>query len=125
EMRLGKVDRVKRQLLAEAVADNLDTIRGLPPRSLRPMRRTARIWLRRAPLLLVPAALLGSTYLAGSRNEIAGSHVAAGFSRPMLATGGPKPAATRPESSQPLVRVSASAFPLSVRRIVLDAGHGG
>src|SRR4051794_37044162 len=68
EMRPGKIkiDRVKRQLLGQAVAENLDTMRGLPPRALRPARRTARAWVRRAPLLLVPIALLGSSYL-GSR----------------------------------------------------------
>jgi N-acetylmuramoyl-L-alanine amidase len=33
-MRAGKIDRVKRQLLREAVAENLDTMRGLPPRPL-------------------------------------------------------------------------------------------
>src|SRR4051812_41300399 len=49
EMRPGKIDRVKRQLLAEAVADNFDTIRGLPPRSLRRARRAARRWIRGAP----------------------------------------------------------------------------
>jgi len=119
-MRPGKVDRVKRQLLSEAVADNLDTIRGLPPRSRRPARRTGHAWLRRAPFLLVPLALL-----AGSRGlEISEPHVEAGFSRPALQIGRLKPAAT-PETPQPLVGISASAFPLSVRRIVLDAGHGG
>src|SRR5437016_1228874 len=123
-MRPGKVDRVKRQLLSEAVVDNLDTIRGLPPRSLRPVHRVARAWTRRAPLLLVLLALLGTSYLAGSRGE---PSVAAGFSRPSVASvlsGRLKPAA-RLETSQPLVPTSASAFPLSVRRIILDAGHGG
>jgi N-acetylmuramoyl-L-alanine amidase len=121
-MRPGKVDRVKRQLLTEAVADNLDTIRGLPPRSLRPAHRTARVWLRRAPLLLVPVALLGSSYLAGSRGiEVSGSRgmeIQRASLAPSLA---PKPRDL--DTSQPLV--SASAFPLSVRRVVLDAGHGG
>lgn len=125
-MRLGKVDRVKRQLLTEAVADNLDTIRGLPPRSLRPVRRASRVWLRRAPLLLVPAVLLGSTYFAGWRTQAVQADVAAGFSRPIAPAGPLNPAATpRPENPQSLVRVSASAFPLAVHRIVLDAGHGG
>jgi N-acetylmuramoyl-L-alanine amidase len=117
-MRLGKVDRVKRQLLTEAVADNLDTIRGLPPRSLRPLRRAGRTWLRRAPLLLVPAALLvGSRSLevSGSRGET----VRAQFVQPLT----PRP--RDHETPQPLVPTSASAFPLSVRRIILDAGHGG
>src|SRR6266550_2733383 len=101
-MRGGQINRVKRQLLSEAVADNLDTIRGLPPRSRHPTRRSMRVWLRRAPLLLVPAALLGSTYFAGSRGE---THVAAGFSRPVLASlGRLKPAAT-PTPETPLVHV--------------------
>jgi N-acetylmuramoyl-L-alanine amidase len=122
-MRLGKVDRVKRQLLTEAVADNLDTIRGLPPRSLRPVRRNAHVWLRRAPLLLIPVTLLGTSYLAGSRGLAVsgprGETVKAQIVQPLT----PRP--RDPETPQPLVPTSASAFPLSVRRIVLDAGHGG
>lgn len=119
-MRLGKVDRVKRQLLSEAVADNLDTIRGLPPRSLRPTRRL-RVWVKRATLMLVPAALL-----LGSRGlEVSGSRGTA-ITRAQTI----QPLTARPrdrEAPQPqsLVPVSASAFPLSVRRIILDAGHGG
>jgi N-acetylmuramoyl-L-alanine amidase len=123
-MRVGNVDRVKRQLLAAAVAENLDIIRGLPPRSLRPMNRIGGAWLRRAPLLLIPLTLAGSTYVAVS--------------------GGIRPAAPPPQSiarmsvlpptqlrnlaisqPEPQPLVSAAAFPLSVRRVVLDAGHGG
>jgi N-acetylmuramoyl-L-alanine amidase len=121
-MRLGKVDRVKRQLLTEAVADNLDTIRGLPPRSLHPTRRSLRVWLKRAPLLVVPLALVGSTYLAGSKTEVAGVQ---GF-KVARALALPTKQLSNPATQQPpLVPVSASAFPLSVRRIILDAGHGG
>lgn len=121
-MRLGKVDRVKRQLLTEAVADNLDTIRGLPPRSRRPTRRL-RVWVKRAWLLLVPIALVGSTYLAGSRAEVAGVQ---GYKVARLQSVLPTLKPSNPATQQPsLVPVSASAFPLSVRRIILDAGHGG
>src|SRR5947199_3988873 len=60
----GRIERVKRQLLREAVAENLDTMRGLPPRAVRPLRRNARLWLNRAPLLIVPLALIGATYLS-------------------------------------------------------------
>ena len=49
-MRGGEINRVKRHVLRQAVADNLDTIRGLPPRGLRPGRRFVRLFLRRAPL---------------------------------------------------------------------------
>ncbi len=128
-MRPGKADRVKRQLLTEAVADNLDTIRGLPPRSLRPARRAGNAWLRRAPLLLVAVALVGFTFVAGSRGlGVSGSRGDVG--RAALAA--PAPAQPRnlatpqprdPET--PLPRVSAAAFPLSIRRVILDAGHGG
>src|SRR5687767_8652410 len=60
---VGNIERVKRRMLKEAVAENLDVIRGMPPRALRPSVRFSRLWLRRAPFLLVPLTLLGSTYL--------------------------------------------------------------
>jgi N-acetylmuramoyl-L-alanine amidase len=115
------MDRVKRQLLREAVADNLDTIRGLPPRSLRTSRRIGHLFLRRAPLVIIPLmlasfAFLGNTGITSTR-------------KPAVA---PSPAARHIEASvapmlmtDTLEPVSASAFPLSVRRVVLDAGHGG
>jgi N-acetylmuramoyl-L-alanine amidase len=116
------MDRVKRQLLREAVADNLDTIRGLPPRSLRTSRRLGHLFLRRAPLVIIPLmlasfAFLGNTGITSTR-------------KPVVV--GPPPAARHIEASvaptlmtDTLEPVSASAFPLSVRRVVLDAGHGG
>src|SRR5258706_16028011 len=65
-MRGGQMDRVKRQLLRQAVADNLDTIRGLPPRSLRPARRIANLFLRRAPLVIIPLMLAGFAFLSNT-----------------------------------------------------------
>jgi len=116
------MDRVKRQLLRQAVADNLDTIRGLPPRSLRPARRFAKLFLRRAPLVIIPLmlasfAFLSSTGVPSTRKPAAiipppATHRVEASAAPMLMT----------DTLEP---VSASAFPLSVRRVVLDAGHGG
>src|SRR5688500_20394729 len=102
-MRPGKIERVKRQLLSEAVTDNLDTIRGLPPRSLRPARRIAGAWLRRAPLLLVPLALVGSTYLAASRTLAVSESRCLEASRSQIVpslTSRPRD----PETPQPLLR---------------------
>ena len=62
----ARMDRVKRRLLRQAVADNLDTIRGLPPRSVRSSHRTFRIWLKRTPIFLLFLLLAGSTYLASN-----------------------------------------------------------
>src|SRR4029077_5270146 len=116
-MRVGTVDRVRRQLLREAVTDNVETIRGLPPRFVHPARRAGRAWLGRLPLLLLPLTLIGASYLI---------------------SGAPTPPAATPLMRTPLRAaalhtatidsfepVKAAAFPFAVRRVVLDAGHGG
>ncbi len=118
-MRAGNIDRVKRHLLHEAVSDNVDTIRGLLPRSMRRGHRVRRVWWRRTPLLLLPLSLLGASYLVVS--ETRGLAV----SRPPTRVFTPKPrnlAAAMPDSFEP---VKAAAFPLAVKRVILDAGHGG
>jgi N-acetylmuramoyl-L-alanine amidase len=126
-MKAAKIERVRRRLLKEAVTDNLDTIRGLPPRSVRPLHRQSLLWLRRAPLLLIPLALAGSGYF--NRNPVQ-ANVATAAVRPIAASVLPetrspavKPAPRPPE--EPLQRMRLAALPLSVRRVVLDAGHGG
>jgi N-acetylmuramoyl-L-alanine amidase len=119
-MRAGKIDRVRRQLLRQAVDDNLDTMRGLPPRPLRRARRLGRLWLRRAPLLLIPVTLAGSTYLSVGEQRAASSEQAQ-LRPPLTARRSPVRVAVM-DSIEP---VNAAAFPLSVRRVILDAGHGG
>jgi len=120
----GKIERVKRQLLREAVAENLDTMRGLPPRAVRPLRRGARIWLQRAPLLLVPIALIGATYFSHGNAPLPPPHsVLPSAARNLLP---PMPQGdVSPSSRLDMTPVSASAFPLSVHRVIIDAGHGG
>ena len=122
-MRADKIERVKRQLLREAVADNLDTIRGLPPRGLRRTQRWSRAWLRRAPLVLVPLTLAGSSYLNHPPPPVAAGSGSAQRAEASLIS----PRASLPPlpPAEPMGTVSASAFPLSVHRVVLDAGHGG
>jgi N-acetylmuramoyl-L-alanine amidase len=116
----GKASRVKRRLMKQAVADNLETIRGLPPRAVRPAYRTVRIWLRRSPLLLLILALAGSTYLASNPTP------AADTIRParIVINRGPRPAAGAPTTID-TIPVSAAALQLSVHRVIIDAGHGG
>jgi N-acetylmuramoyl-L-alanine amidase len=120
-MRAGKIHRVKRQLLRQAVAENLDTIRGLPPRAVRPLRRGARVWLHRAPLLLVSLALVGSTFLTHGGAPAAPPPMPR--PRPVVVT--QRPVLQAAITSDPLVAMSTSVFPLSVHRVVIDAGHGG
>jgi N-acetylmuramoyl-L-alanine amidase len=122
-MRGGQIDRVKRQLLREAVADNLDTIRGLPPRTLRPARRFGRLFLRRAPLVIIPLMLVSLAFLSNTGVPTS--------ARTMMPPPSRTPSPHAEASVSPVLLtdtlepISASAFPLSVRRVVLDAGHGG
>jgi N-acetylmuramoyl-L-alanine amidase len=120
-MRGGNIDRVKRELLRAAVAENVDTMHGLPPRSLRPLSRAGNAWLRRLPLvLLIPLTLFGSTYfgwgvgLPGRRVPVMQPHESPHAQASLPAIG--------PDTIEP---ISAAAFPLSIKRVVLDAGHGG
>jgi N-acetylmuramoyl-L-alanine amidase len=123
-MRPAQYDRVKRRVLQEAVSENLDTIRGLPPRSVRPATRAFRLWLRRAPLVLLPVLLGGSAYMMTNTPEWSGKVQPAGMTvrrAEARRSTFPVAAEARPE----IERMTATAFPLAVRRVVLDAGHGG
>ena len=113
-------------MLREAVAENVDTIRGLPPRGVR--HRRARLWLQRAPLVLIALTLAGSTYLTR------GGATAPAMPPPPRVI----PSAARNPVVPPVVLgdvappmrldmtpMSTSVFPLSVHRVVIDAGHGG
>ncbi len=123
-MKAATIERVKRRVLQQAVAENVDVIRGLPPRALRPANRLFRVWVKRAPFVLVPLLLAGSTYLA--RQDVTQpAHV----EQTLLSAASAVPKAEQTGVSAlrnaPLERVTAAAFPLAVRRVVLDAGHGG
>jgi N-acetylmuramoyl-L-alanine amidase len=126
-MRAGKIERVKREALQAAVADNLETIRGLPPRPLRPVVRHGRIWFRRISLIVIPLSLLGSSYVVTTST-------ASLPNRPPLRLASMAPIPPRSAfrrggaptlDATSLQRIDLAAFPLSVRRVVLDAGHGG
>lgn len=118
-MRAGNIERVKRRLLKAAFAENVDIIRGIPPRAVRPAHRLWRIWMRRAPLVVVSLTLIGATYMVANNGTSAPAvtPVAAAIAAPL----------TTPATNgrEPVERVTASAFPLEVKRVVLDAGHGG
>jgi N-acetylmuramoyl-L-alanine amidase len=108
---------MRQRLLEQAVADNVDTIRGLPPRSLRKPKRMLAVWLQRSPILLLLFSLAGSTYFVANGS----APIPLGVMRAAIIP--PAPATT--EDPRHLQRVAAAAFPLAVRRVVLDAGHGG
>ncbi len=122
-MRAGNIDRVKRRMLQQAVAENLEMIRGVPPRALRPANRFGRVWMRRASFVLVPLTLLGSTYWVATESKATIAAPANPIA--VLAKASLAPTFRAPESVPTDERLAATAFPLAVKRVVLDAGHGG
>jgi N-acetylmuramoyl-L-alanine amidase len=79
-----------------------------------------RIWLRRAPLLLLFLTLAGSTYLASNPTPAHDTIAPA----KIVVTHPARPAGT-PTTSIDAAPTSATALQLSVRRVIIDAGHGG
>jgi len=139
--------RIKRRLLRELVDENVDLISG---GSGRPGRRRpgrlARV-ARMALLVATPLALVASTLVIsgavlpgfssahGRVGELGTEPSADVLERPAQGAKapGPEPATadTAPDEADLLAAfttpepIDASVFPLGVRRIVLDPGHGG
>ncbi|MBZ0112927.1 MAG: N-acetylmuramoyl-L-alanine amidase [Thermoanaerobaculia bacterium] len=120
----GKSSRgVKRNLLRQAVEDNVRTIEGRRSRVHRPRRITSRaLWLAATAGILalgaywIPRAL----GLAGTESDlpvvVASADPGSAILEPV------DPAAIRWSSHS---SIPGSVFPVAVRKIVLDPGHGG
>jgi len=128
---MANVDRIKRQLLRDLVQQNVDLIEGRPSRA-RPRRDVLRLTLRLAALALLSVALFGSSRLLSTLAEPRPAVAAA--RAPQVPAPRPLPArqsAAPPAGAAPLAGltapepVDAAVFPLAVRKIVIDAGHGG
>ncbi len=115
ERTMAHLQRVKRRVLREAVRENLDTIRGLPPRPLRQSQRLWRVARRGLLLVAVPslAFAVGNTHWTGGGERRTGAP-AASLTAASMPTAFPAP---RP--------IDPAAFSLGVKKIVLDPGHGG
>src|SRR5260370_29814221 len=122
-MRAGKVHRVKRRLLRQAVAENLATIRGGPPRAATTANRVMRIWLKRVPLVLIPLTVAGSTWLASNPPA---AHDTVAPAQIIIQSPRRAVVASRPSlETASLQSMDPSALSLGVPRIVVDPGHGG
>ena len=103
-------DRLKRRVLRGAVRENVDTIRGLPPPSLRASTRLRRGAIQATLLVALPTlGLLAYNPLSGSAPDRAA----------VLASA---PAVLTFRAPKAIDPVTAS---LTVKKIVLDPGHGG
>ncbi|MGK2855574.1 MAG: N-acetylmuramoyl-L-alanine amidase family protein [Thermoanaerobaculia bacterium] len=137
---MGNLKRVKRRLVSGAVLDNLETMRGFGPWTLQ-RRRGPQVWVRRTYMVLLPVSLLASTLLvsavtgefpfdsgrsAVARVEPAVQLRATTASPAGIQTPRPSQLSTSEKVFTELpVPIDVAALDLSVRRVILDAGHGG
>jgi N-acetylmuramoyl-L-alanine amidase len=121
---MSNTDRLKSRLLKEAVEENVATMDGLLPKPLRRPRRLAALWGPRVAAVTLVLILVGGLRLMPIGTAVAQSSAV----RPDGSAHG-APVTARSEApavtfSKPQ-RLSPSALALSVRRVVIDAGHGG
>jgi N-acetylmuramoyl-L-alanine amidase len=116
------VSPLKRRLLRELVRENVDLKENRLPRSLRRGSHRLRTAVRILGLVLFPVALLGSTRLISSfappRPPAPSASAAVVSARP----GTPQVADPRFGVPTP---IDAEVLPLAVRKVAIDAGHGG
>lgn len=119
---MRNADRLKKQMLRDAVRENLEAIEGRPPGAVRRGGRWTRLAVRGLALVAVPLALFASI------NAFSGS---GGSSPEVVVVPQRTVAAPRAEPAIETVEwpaprsIDPTLFHLDVRTIVLDAGHGG
>ncbi|MFL6195355.1 MAG: N-acetylmuramoyl-L-alanine amidase [Thermoanaerobaculia bacterium] len=122
---MANVNRIKRQLLRDLVQQNVDMMEGRLPRGL----RRGRVWplaVRVLTVMVLSVALFGSSRLISSLGEPRPAAAAPARAVRPRPTGAVVPAlAAAPLMTTAPQLVDAAVFPLAVRKVVLDAGHGG
>ncbi|HEX7183477.1 MAG TPA: N-acetylmuramoyl-L-alanine amidase [Thermoanaerobaculia bacterium] len=113
---MANVERLKRQILHDLVQENVELKQGRLPRRLR-RRNNLKITARFLTLLLLPIGLLGSSRLISFDPQPA----------PPAAAATAVPAASPASQVRfaPLAPIDAAVFPLAVRKVAIDPGHGG
>jgi N-acetylmuramoyl-L-alanine amidase len=120
--------RLKRRMVRELVQENVALLHGSP---LLPHRRLHRHGGRATSLLILPLVWLG---LLGSANVLSSLAVdpppravvaALAPTMPLAPALSPRPGTAPVALAAARTPVDATVFPLAVRKVVIDAGHGG
>lgn len=131
---MAELSEIKRRVLRSAIRENLDLIEKRSPRAYRRARLPLFTWEHRALVLLLALSLvaLSSGIFAVTGNArwmtFSSPHAEQQPSAPIphVATL-PRSSLTLEESERLMIPTQAmlAAFPLTVRKIVIDPGHGG
>ena len=117
--------RLKAQLLSAAVQDNADTIADRIPTPLRRERRWLALFAYWARLMAAPCAVLLTVVVVTRWATAAQPAISAAPVGPSeMSSLAPAPSST-PDPSLFARPLSPRALALGVRRVVIDAGHGG
>jgi N-acetylmuramoyl-L-alanine amidase len=117
--------------VSQVVRENVETLRGLPPRPLRRARRLPHTALRAVALVVAPSLLFVAMSALSTGTAERPPTPTPAPARPAAA---PAPIAAPVAVAAPAVAaeqydapraMSPAAFPLEVRKIILDPGHGG
>ena len=116
---------VRKDLLRQAVADNVRTITGDRSR----VKRSKRVKSSVIGLTIVGTGLLFAAYLMPRLVADSGSEIALTSNQPFVTASLPDTglAGLSPEDKRwtNTTPIASSVFPVAVRRIVIDPGHGG
>jgi N-acetylmuramoyl-L-alanine amidase len=117
--------RLKAQLLSAAVQDNADTIAGRVPAALRPARRWLALCAHRARVMAVPSAIVLASIVVAHWSTAAQPVIVATPADLSSPSPFASPSPSAPDMSLLARPLPPRALALGVRRVVLDAGHGG
>ncbi|MEE9561974.1 MAG: hypothetical protein V3W50_02775, partial [Thermoanaerobaculia bacterium] len=126
---MASLSRVKRQIVRQAVDENLDTIRGVLPRTRNDRSRSGTTWLRAFFYVGLPAVVFALSYGLSPMAEGTGAESRPAVSRAPARRADPVAAEARTPAETASTYVSPrpldpTVMPLALRRVVLDPGHG-
>jgi N-acetylmuramoyl-L-alanine amidase len=137
---VGELASIKRQVLRQAIRENVDVIEGRyrsrESSDSPPNRGVARIFFFvLVPIVLLSSALFINGVVRGRQNQQVMQATVSDATGPALEAVGDVIPAPQPEPFIPTeaqmaalstsAPIDASVFPLAVRKVVIDPGHGG
>jgi N-acetylmuramoyl-L-alanine amidase len=120
---MASLERDKLRLLNSAVQDNLDMLRGIRPKTLVRHSKTRRRWIWSPVLLAAVAFLWLPASVISTRPAATPQAFEAHITQVQAITRSAAPEIQAP-AAEPQA-LDREVIPFAIKRIVIDAGHGG